>query len=151
MRDMRQRTGDQRRLPCDDLRMFRLHEAHQGADLDHPVLVGDVVEAADAVDVDEKPRARQPHVQRGNESLAASEEARIALATEQLERMLDRACLCITKWRGLHAAPLAPQVGCFRLGAMIILSKSATPDFGRARRRKTNGGTCVSSHASLTD
>src|SRR5262249_39230010 len=85
---------------------------HQRADLDLAACDSDPVEAADAVDVDEQRRAGEPHVEGGNQALAAGEQLGVAVvALEQLDRMRDRAGPGISEWCRLQRA--SPLVGLY--------------------------------------
>ena len=108
MPDMRQRLRDQRRMPRHDRRGERRRVPHQRADLDLPVFDRDAVEPADAVDVDQQARRIEPHVERGDQALAAGQHARAVMRAERFDRMLERARFRIGEWRRLHAAPSSP-------------------------------------------
>src|SRR6266511_6073619 len=104
MADMRQRPGDQRGVAGDLGRALGLGVAHQRPDLDPPVVARDTVEPADAVEVDEQARRAEPHVEGGDQALAAGQQAGLVMGQE-LDRVRDRASLRIGKWRRLHARP----------------------------------------------
>ena len=72
---MRQGARDQRRVPAMIVGALGGGMARQRADLHHAVLERDAVEPADAVDVDQQGRRRQPHVERGDQALPAGEQA----------------------------------------------------------------------------
>ena len=76
-----------------------------------PFLTAMPAEPADAIQVDQKLRRRQPHVERGDQALAAGEQPRLASARQQLDGMIERFRLGIGKWRRLHASPLVFLVG----------------------------------------
>ena len=84
MADMRHGERNQRRVARDQVRAFGLGVAGERADLDVAVLQRDAVEPVDVIDVDQQRRVRQPHVQRGDQALAAGEDARVAAAAPRL-------------------------------------------------------------------
>ncbi len=100
---MRHSERDQRRVLGDQLRAFYLGMARQRADLDEFALLGDAVQALDAVDVDQQARRRQPHVERGDQALPAGKQARVVFVLgQQRHRFLERARLGVGEWRRLH-------------------------------------------------
>ena len=104
MADMRHGERDQRRMPGDLGGAFGLGVAGQRADLDLAGFHRDAGKPADAIQVDQQLRRRQPHVERGDQALAAGEQPRLAVgARQQLDRMIERFRLGIGKWRRLHA------------------------------------------------
>src|SRR5207237_10596363 len=98
------RAGDERRGVHDLGRTLRLRVAYQRADLDVAVAARDAVEARHGVDVDQQARARQPHVERGDQALPARQGPR-ALAAEKFDRVLDRARPGVIERRRLHPLP----------------------------------------------
>ena len=102
MRDVRERERDQRRMFGDLARAFGLGVAHQRADFELAVLAINAVEAGDAVDVDQQARRGQPHVERGEQALAAGEQAGFAARAEQVDGLVERARSCIGEWRRFH-------------------------------------------------
>src|SRR3954471_15708779 len=124
MRDVRHRERNQRRMFGDFGGALQSDVTRQRADLDSAIFHADVVEA-DAVDVDQQRRVRQPHVQRRDQALAAREQLRVALMRRKLrDRVLQRACFRIGEWRWLQGSSLAD-----RLSAWTQLSQIG---FGRA-------------------
>src|SRR3954470_16839912 len=124
MRDVRHRERDQRGVSGDFRGMLQRGVARERPDLDSAVFHADVVEA-DAIDVDQQRRVRQPHVQRGDQALAAREQLRVARMRRKLrDRVLRRACFRIGEWRWLQGSSPAD-----RLSAWTQLSQIG---FGRA-------------------
>ena len=104
--DMRQRAREQRRVLGDDVGSFGGGVAGQRTDLDRAVLARDAVEPADAVDIDQQGRLRQPHIERGDQALPAGEQAGVLMLAEQRDGFLERARLFVGEWRRLHVSSL---------------------------------------------
>ena len=70
--------------------MLDIDMTRHRADLDAPVFQRDTIQPHNIVDVDQQRRARQPHVERGNQALPAGQETRFAVVlAEQLNRVFD--------------------------------------------------------------
>ena len=133
MADMRHGARDQRRVLRDDRRAFGRGVAHQGADLHAAVAARDAVETGNAVDVHQEARRVEPHVERGDQALAARQHAR-PVAARRAARSHGRAsgpshrrtppvsphppltsrirgsCRAIICWRPLKAARAHPRI-----------------------------------------
>ena len=89
MADMRHCARDQRCVLGDYLRTLGAGVTRERADFDHAVFFGDAVEPADAIDVDQQARRRQPHVERGDKALPAGEQSRVWMLAEQRNRLVE--------------------------------------------------------------
>jgi hypothetical protein len=95
---------EQRRMFGDSGGTLGLCVAGECADFDLSALRRDAGKTADAVEVDQELRRRQPHVEGGDQALSAGEQSRLAVRPrQQLDGMLDRFRLGIGKGRRLHA------------------------------------------------
>src|SRR5262249_57567085 len=83
---------------------FKLRMTHQRADFDVSVLDRNCAKAGDGIEVDQQGRAAKPHVECGDQALAAGEQARI-LGAEQLDGMPTRARLRLGERGRLHVLP----------------------------------------------
>src|SRR5262245_32996960 len=80
--------------------------AHQRADLDMAVAARDAVEPGNVVDVHQQIGGIEPHVESGDQALAAGEHPRLPImAAEQLDRMIEGTGLRIGERRRFHALP----------------------------------------------
>ncbi len=104
MGDMGQGARDERRVAGDLRRAFGLRVAHQRADLDGAVLHRNALERIEAVDVDQERRTGQPHVERGDQALAAGEQTRVGMLREEREGVVERPGFGVCERRRLHRA-----------------------------------------------
>ena len=90
----------------------------ESADLELAVLLGDAVEAGDAVDVDDVRRMEEPVGEHRHEALSAREQLRlVAPLAKEVERLVDRACAGVGKWGEPHApAPACAARVAARIG-----------------------------------
>jgi hypothetical protein len=113
----------------DDRRAFDLRVPRQRADLDELALLGDAVETFDAVDVDQQRRLRQPHIERGDQTLPAGEQPRVVLVLgKQRDRFLERARLLIGKRRRLQRSVLPGRL-------FLIVTENASRSMRLPTRR----------------
>src|SRR5581483_1868502 len=104
MPDMGHGQRDQRRVLRDMVRTLDLDVTGHCADLDRAAVDCDAGQPADAVEINQELRGRQPHIQRSHQALAAGQQLGIARrAAEQLDRLVHRPGLRVGKWRWLQA------------------------------------------------
>jgi hypothetical protein len=97
-----QRTpGGQHRV-ANELRVSR-----EGADRDPITVLADVAEAVEAADVDEYARPRDAELHRRDQRVPAGEHLRVAVAPEELDRLLDRPGSLVREGSRDHAPALA--------------------------------------------
>jgi len=103
MTDVRHGERDKRRVACNVGRALGLGMPHQRADLDLPVGDDNRIEPRNGIDVDQRGRTVEPHVEGGNETLAAGKQPRLLLL-QQVDGVGNRASPGIGEWRRLQAA-----------------------------------------------
>ena len=89
MGDVRHGARDQRRMPGDHVGALGLRVARERADLDLAVLQRDLIQPTDAIDVDQHGGRRQAHVERGDQALAAGEQAGVLVGGEHRHRVVE--------------------------------------------------------------
>src|SRR5262249_61621300 len=78
--------------------------AHEGADPQRSARLRHAVESGHAIDVDEHGRPGQPEVQHRGQALAAGQDlCLVAVPTQVVERLVDRARIDVVERRRLHA------------------------------------------------
>ena len=119
-------------------RALELALAHEGADPQRSARLRHAVESGHAIDVDEHGRPGQPEVQHRGQALAAGQDLRlVAVATQVVERLVDRARIDVVERRRLHAVSWSTPGGVRVVSAGAWAKVGATDTSAAAAARNS--------------